>query len=58
MTDRNNDRPAGYLRHVVDELGGGYVEHVDEDEYYFVQVERMTEREQDATLVPADGDEG
>jgi hypothetical protein len=53
MTDRID--VGGYLRHIVDELGGGYVEQVD-DEYYFVRVERMTEREQDGTLIPADGD--
>jgi len=44
-----------YLQRVVDELGGGYVEQVNDDEYYFIQVERMTEREQDGTLIPADG---
>jgi len=57
MTDEIDGGLAGYLRHIVDELGGGYVEQVNDNEYYFVQVERMTEREQDATLVPADGDD-
>jgi len=48
-----------YLKHIVDELGGGYIEHFDgEDVFYHVTVEEYEERAEDSTLVPVgEGDE-